>query len=153
MPVGRTTARVLPVAEDGSVLLLLEQDPARAGELYWGTIGGAVDPGEDHVSAAVRELHEETGIVVAPEALGDPFHRRRTEYSWNGVDYAGEATCFAVRLPRDTPVSFDLLESEEVGNVLEARWLTADEVAADGRLVWPDLPAVIGDAVAAVAGR
>ena len=45
-PTLRVTARVLPVNHRGEVLLLQDQDPGRPGILRWGTIGGAVDPGE-----------------------------------------------------------------------------------------------------------
>ena len=31
---------------------------------YWELPGGKVEPGEDHVSAVIRELFEETGITV-----------------------------------------------------------------------------------------
>ena len=61
-PVIRTAARVLPVSPDGQVLLLQCQDPARPGDLHWISVGGAVDPGESRVEAALRELREETGI-------------------------------------------------------------------------------------------
>ncbi len=54
-PTLRVTARVLPVNHRGEVLLLQDQDPGRPGILRWGTIGGAVDPGETLLEAAVRE--------------------------------------------------------------------------------------------------
>ena len=60
-PIPRVSARVLPVSPDGEVLLLHDQDPTYPGVLRWGTIGGALDPGETHEQAAVRELYEETG--------------------------------------------------------------------------------------------
>ena len=63
-PTLRVTARVLPVNHRGEVLLLLDQDPGRPGVARWGTIGGAVDPGETLHDAAVREMHEETGIRI-----------------------------------------------------------------------------------------
>ena len=47
-PIPRVTARVLPVNPDGEVLLLQDVDPAVPGVLRWGTIGGALDPGESH---------------------------------------------------------------------------------------------------------
>lgn len=37
----------------------------------WDIPKGIAEPGEDYRSAAVRELDEETGLVVAPEALRD----------------------------------------------------------------------------------
>jgi 8-oxo-dGTP pyrophosphatase MutT (NUDIX family) len=143
---------VVPVSPEGACLLLLERDPSRANEPYWGTIGGAADPAEGLADAAVREMREETGIVVDRADLTPPFHQRVTEFSWDGVTYRGDATLFALPLARDTPITFDHLEPEELGNVLDARWLTPHEAALDGRLMWPDLPAVLRSAVRAVEG-
>ncbi len=52
-------------------LLLVRRNPAaRFMGGFWVFPGGAVDPGEDHRAAAVRELAEEAGIAnVEPEAL------------------------------------------------------------------------------------
>ena len=149
-PIPRITARVLPVSEDGAALLLLDQDPAHPGVLRWGTIGGEVDPGESTQEAAVRELFEETGIVAPAAALTAPFHTGTLAYSYDGVAYAGESTFFALPLTRDVEVTFEHLEPLEVGNVLEARWLTPEQVRSDGRLVAPELPDIMTAAIAAV---
>lgn len=45
------------VHRDGQYLLL-----RRAGDGYWHTVAGVVEPGESFVSAAARELLEETGL-------------------------------------------------------------------------------------------
>ena len=45
-------------------LLMVERADGRG----WAVPGGAVEPGETGVQAAVRELAEETGLVVPPEA-------------------------------------------------------------------------------------
>jgi 8-oxo-dGTP pyrophosphatase MutT (NUDIX family) len=37
----------------------------------WDIPKGIAEPGEDFVTAAVRELQEETGLVVSPDALRD----------------------------------------------------------------------------------
>lgn len=37
--------------------------------LMWNFFGGGVDPGEDFLAAAVRELFEETGLRARPEDL------------------------------------------------------------------------------------
>lgn len=50
-------------------------------------------------------------------------------------------------------MTFDHLEPEEVGNVAEARWWTPADLAADGRLVAPDLPEIMSAAIAAVRGE
>ena len=51
-------------------LLLQERDehPAIDPE-KWGMCGGHLEPGEDPLTGAVRELEEETGVVLAPEEL------------------------------------------------------------------------------------
>ena len=152
-PILRVTARVVPVSDDGRVLLLLEQDPARPGELRWGTVGGAVDPGESLVDAALRELHEETGVVASSDQLSAPFHRGRREFSYDGVAYLGDSTFFAMTLDAEVPVTFEHLVPAEVGNVVEARWWTPSGVTEDGRLVAPDLPDVMRAAIAAAGGR
>ena len=39
------------------------------GRVFWCPPGGGLDAGETHVDAAVRELREETGLVLAPSEL------------------------------------------------------------------------------------
>lgn len=151
--VHRVTARVVPVSAEGTVLLLQDQDPAHPGVLRWGTIGGAVEPGESSVAAAVREMHEETGIDVLPGRLGEAFHRDTQAFSWAGTDYVGESTFFALSLERDVEVTFEHLEEAEIGNVLASGWWRPDDLAADGTAVAPDLPDVLRAAVAAVTTR
>jgi 8-oxo-dGTP pyrophosphatase MutT (NUDIX family) len=55
----------------GPELLLVRRSPAaRFMGGFWVFPGGAVDAGEDHRAAAVRELAEEAGVTnLAPEAL------------------------------------------------------------------------------------
>jgi 8-oxo-dGTP pyrophosphatase MutT (NUDIX family) len=149
-PVHRVTARVLPVAPDGAVLLLRELDPARPERPYWSSIGGRVDDGETLAAAAVRELHEETGVSATPGALVGPVVVHENAYTWDGVHYAGEHAYFALPLARATEVRFDHLEPEEVGTVLDAAWLTPDDVAAREHEP-PGLPDIMRAAVAAVA--
>lgn len=150
-PTYRPTARLLPVNEFGQVLLLLDQDPERPGVLRWGTIGGAIDAGESVEAAALRELREETGIEADAGSLTPAFHRETREFSYAGRDYLADATFFAIRLRHDVEISFDLLEPAEVGHVFEARWFTPDQAREDGRLINPDVPAIMAMAIEAVA--
>lgn len=58
---------VLVHTADLQVLLLERTD--RTG--FWQSVTGSQDPGESLAETARRELEEETGIIVGPEALAD----------------------------------------------------------------------------------
>jgi 8-oxo-dGTP diphosphatase len=49
--------------------LLLVQRANEPGRGRWALPGGRVEPGEDEAAAIVREMAEETGLVVQPGAL------------------------------------------------------------------------------------
>ncbi|MGH3497425.1 MAG: NUDIX hydrolase [Nocardioidaceae bacterium] len=151
-PIHRVAARVLPVSSTGAVLLLQERDPARPGELYWSSIGGAVDSGASLPEAAVRELWEETGVVVGAESLTAPVHRGVQAYAWDGVDNVADSTYFVVPLDDHVKVNFDHLEPEEVGNVLAAGWWTPVALAGVAFRP-PDLPEIMSIALTAYADR
>ncbi len=59
---------VLTVNQDGKILLT-KRDAAKTYPLLWESTGGSVNAGETSVQGATRELYEETGLSVAPEAL------------------------------------------------------------------------------------
>lgn len=151
-PIHRVAVRLLPVSLSGQVLLLQGQDPARPGDLHWVSVGGAVDPGETHEQAAVRELHEETGIEATVDRLVGPIGEGVHPFSWNGTDYVSHSTFFAISLPADVHVHFDGLEDAEIGNILQAAWWTPDALADDGSAASDDMPAMMATAIDAVLG-
>ncbi|MED5501825.1 MAG: NUDIX hydrolase [Pseudomonadota bacterium] len=53
-------AAIAAVIRDGNVLLVRRRNPPDAN--HWGFPGGKIDFGETIESAALRELHEETGV-------------------------------------------------------------------------------------------
>jgi 8-oxo-dGTP diphosphatase len=55
---------ILPVRSDGRMLLL-----QRPGTETWEPPAGRLAPGEGFASGAVREVYEETGMLVAPQRL------------------------------------------------------------------------------------
>jgi 8-oxo-dGTP pyrophosphatase MutT (NUDIX family) len=143
---------VLPVSPLGEVLLLHGRDPACPDDWHWVSIGGAVEPGESLEEGALRELREETGIVVSPLALSPPVHRGRHDFSWDGRHYTSHSTFFAIALDRDVEVVLDGLEEPEVGNLTEAAWWFPDDLDADGTAASTDMPEIMRRAIEVVRG-
>ncbi len=66
------TVAVFPVLDDGKILLLEQEQPGK--NPYIGTPGGRVDEGEDILTAAKRELLEESGYEAEEYILWDSQH-------------------------------------------------------------------------------
>lgn len=65
------TGSVIRARDDqGRHLLHLRDDrPDIAAPGQWSLFGGAIEPGEDPLTAALREFHEEAGIALGPADL------------------------------------------------------------------------------------
>ena len=66
---GRPIRCVGGLAYDGQGRLLLVQRANEPGRGMWSVPGGRVEPGEDDAAALVREMQEETGLLVQPGEL------------------------------------------------------------------------------------
>src|SRR5512146_2213350 len=97
-PTFRRAARVLLVDAAHRVLMLRGRDPAHPDLRYWFTVGGGLETGETPAEGAVRELHEETGLRISAEAVGDPVFHEVTEFSFDGRPYRQEQDFFLVRV-------------------------------------------------------
>lgn len=80
-PLLRPAARLLVIAPDDRVLLFcwtheLLRSPSGS---VWITPGGGLEADETHEQAALRELHEETGMVLP---LGPCVWTRRHVFPW-----------------------------------------------------------------------
>lgn len=65
------------IAYDRTGRLLLVQRANEPGRGLWSLPGGRVEPGETDAAALVREMAEETGLVVEPGALVGRVRRGR----------------------------------------------------------------------------
>ncbi|HEY1463345.1 MAG TPA: NUDIX hydrolase [Terriglobales bacterium] len=105
-------------AEKGRVALIKRGHAPAFGE--WSIPGGTMEVGETVREAVVREVLEETGLIVESGALLGVFDRLlrdpdgRTQYHYVLIDF--ECTCIGG-------------EFKAGGDAAEARWFTAEEVA------------------------
>lgn len=136
--VDRRAARVLLLDGRGRVLLFHGCDPARpdAGR-WWFTPGGGLDPGETAAQGAARELAEETGLRVAPDALGPPVHERVARFSFAGGEYRQSEDFFALRVPAHE-VDTSGFSALEVQAVLGHRWWSVEELRTTSERFYPE---------------
>jgi 8-oxo-dGTP pyrophosphatase MutT (NUDIX family) len=127
---------------NGAALLFLTDAPDSTRFARWITPGGGVDPGETQEQAAVRELFEETGLVV--DGVGESMFSLDFDVAWDAADHdRGHAEYYVVRCERFEPVSTNWTESEHV-DVTAHRWFTADELLLSGEPFEPyDLPRLL----------
>ena len=111
---------VLPADEAGRILLVREagQDGG------WGTVGGAVEPGESPAAAAVREAREEIGADIELTRLVDVVGGPDYEVTYpNGDRVAYVAAVYEARIVDGSPAPGD-------GEISELAWFAPDELPA-----------------------
>jgi len=138
----RATSRVLLIDPSGAALMFLQYGKDHAVPPRWITPGGGVDPGESHDQAAIREVFEETGLRLEslPEAFLDEDFA--PDQRWHPYQ-RGHWAWYDIRVGRFDPVR-DGWTDEERADVVEWRWMTADELAADDHDVEPEtLPGLL----------
>ena len=114
------SATVLPVDEQGRVLLAW---PAGTSE-GWGTVGGAVDPGESPAEAAIREAREEIGVEVRLGPLLDVLGGPDYEVTYpNGDRVAYVSAVYEATVVDGVPAPAD-------GELSKVAWFTREELPA-----------------------
>jgi 8-oxo-dGTP pyrophosphatase MutT (NUDIX family) len=128
----RYVARVIIIDAADSVLLYkYSEERSGAPISYWVPPGGALEPGENHGRAAVREIREETGLAVQ---IADELWERRVALQIQGQPVSQIERYFLARLGSVCP-SVRNSSSEDIE---ELRWWSLPELAKSDELVYPE---------------
>lgn len=137
----RRAARVLLLDAEDRLLLVRGHDVDQPERSWWFTVGGGIDPGESAREAAVREVREETGLLLDDAALVGPVLTRSALFDFYAEHCRQDEEFFLARvadaldtaaIARDgwTEVELDVLD--------ELRWWRLDDLAAETREVFPE---------------
>ena len=140
----RVSSKLVVVDEQGRVLLLDCTDPGDPGTRWAELPGGGVEAGEDAAQAAVREVIEETGVVVPPDAVGPLLWTQTASFTWRRERHVARHEGRVARLTAPPVVRPVVLTDTEQGTILGRRWWTVQEVAdASGRFFPRTLPTLL----------
>ena len=99
--------------------------------LMWECVGGSVVKGEDSLTGALREVHEEVGLAFAPEEGERLFTKIRGTV--NGKRYNDIVDVWLFRHDSDVP-----LQNAATDEVAQVRWMDRSQIDAlrkENRLV------------------
>jgi 8-oxo-dGTP pyrophosphatase MutT (NUDIX family) len=135
----RETARILLNNPAGQFFLLLTHfDPEVGLPPRWITPGGGIDDGETPIEAAVRELREETGILVSQEALGEKLGEIAGRWDWgDGVNHHTYRDHFYKLTVDDFELDDSGWTEDERRDVLDYRWWSLAELIETGEQIAP----------------
>ncbi len=134
----RHAVRVVLTDASGRVLLFHVLTPDEAPDGWWELPGGGIEPGETHLDAAVREIWEETGLVLDPAQISPPAWRRDSTWRSRGKRRLQHEVVVHARLAADQPQVIDGARTpEEIEDYVAARWWHVPEILGSRERFYP----------------
>ncbi|MVW86209.1 NUDIX domain-containing protein [Pseudomonas sp. PB101] len=134
----RDSARLLVINPSKQVLLFHFQhkNDALAGQSHWATPGGGVEPGESFEVAAVRELFEETGLLV--DSVGSSIAERSFPMMLPSGETVLSVERYFVVHTDSEHLSREGWTAHEVRVMADHKWWSVAELRATSETVWPE---------------
>lgn len=134
----RESARLLVLSPLREVLLFRfsHTQDALAGSSYWATPGGGLEEGETFQAAAIRELHEETGLSVS--VMEGPVANRSLPLLLPSGERVLAVEQYFLLHAEDKTLSRSGWSAHEVRVMAEHRWWSMAELKSTKETVWPE---------------
>ncbi|MCY4163585.1 MAG: NUDIX domain-containing protein [bacterium] len=133
----RPAARVVLLDSQSRVFLMRASDPVNPQKLPWWEIpGGGLDPGEDFVDCARRELWEEAGFLDVE--MGPCIWTQQVSFEFAGLWFDSSEQIFVAWAKDGGQWAPQRLEMLEAAAFIEARWWSLEELLASKEKVLPE---------------
>ena len=134
----RDAVRVVLTDGGGRVLLFHVLTPDQEPDGWWELPGGGLGPGESYLEAALREIREETGLLLDPAQVSPPSWRRDTTWVSRGKRRLQHEVVVHARVTADQPAIIDGGRTpQEVEDFVTFRWWRVPEITGSQARFYP----------------
>lgn len=134
----RDAVRVVLADASGRVLLFHVMTPDELPDGWWELPGGGIEPGEGYLDAVIREIREETGLILSPAQISPPTWRRDSTWRSRGQRRLQHEIVVLAQLAVDQPPVTDGGRTpEEAEDFVTARWWPVPEIIGSRERFYP----------------